>query len=207
MRTLTALALLCATLLPMAAGPAFADGAPAPCAVTVAIVDFEVRGLKVAGETIADEFAARLAEATSVAVSPRRDVKKLALGPDGLDPAAKTSLVAATQARYLVAGRLFTAGGSMFVAVKILDIETGEMHGKAVKGPPDGKPEAILRKLAGDVATLLAGLPGVVAGAAKAPPPAAAATKPEFAILQTPTTTLPRTPTTTAPPKPPASTR
>ena len=194
MRAPKHIVLICCALL-LAAVPAARgqnDAAATPksgAPLVIAVVDFEIRGLKVAGDRAADDFAAYLGETGPLSILPRRQVKKLPVGPDGPDPAAKAALVAATQARYAIVGRIFIAGGSLFAAVKIVDLETGERYGKAVKGPADGKPEAQLRRLAEDVAAYLATLPGAAAvqKPATEKAPVVATEKPEHAILLPPT--------------------
>lgn len=209
-RTPAHILLICCALL-LATGPAVrgqndaAATSKSGAALPVAVVDFEIRGLKVAGDRAADDFATYLGETRPLSILPRRQVKKLPVSPDGPDPAAKAALVAATQARYAIVGRVFIAGGSMFAAVKIIDLETGEMYGKAVKSPADGKPEAQLRRLAEDVAAYLATLPGVAVAQkpASEKAPAVATEKPEHAILLPPTPAPTRAPTP-KPPKPQA---
>ena len=117
----------------------------------VVVSDFEVREVAASGGPVADEFAARLNDA-----APRR-LKAQRKGGVSTDPADDAKPEGGPAPRYLIVGRLFTAGGSMFVAVKITDLRTGEILGKAVKGPLDGSPTPLLQKLAGDVATQLAG--------------------------------------------------
>lgn len=168
----------------------------APAAIPVAVVDFEIRNLRLAGAAVADEFAVRLEETPQVQFEPKRKVKSLTLRADGPDPAAITAIATETRAQYVIVGRLFTAGGSMFAAVKIIDTANGEMYGKAVKGPMDADVATLLRRLATDVATLVAALPPKAAAAKAVDRPMTG--KVEHAILQPPSPTAPKaSPSTT----------
>ncbi|HET6430375.1 MAG TPA: CsgG/HfaB family protein [Phycisphaerae bacterium] len=125
--------------------------------IRVAIFDLQVlKGVNVAPEAVTDQLNTMLAEMPQVTIVNRDEIKKVAdehkMALAGLvDNASAVKLGKFLSAQYVVVGRVSRIGETVYVVVKMIDVETTVQGTIAVKGPAEEEFERLLHRLSGSL--------------------------------------------------------
>lgn len=132
-------------------------GAPLP----MAVFDFQAtdRSLEKKGGEVATLLNARLSVLPDVFLVERQEIEKILgeqeagiSGAITADTAAKVG--ALVGAKVLVTGRVFEAGGKVYVVAKIMSAETGRVYGELVTAKDFDAIDPAVTELAGKIAAL-----------------------------------------------------
>ncbi len=132
-------------------------GAPLP----MAVFDFQAtdRALEKKGGEVATLLNARLSVFPDVFLVERQEIDKILgeqeagiSGAITADTAAKVG--ALVGAKVLVTGRVFEAGGKVYVVAKIMSTETGRVYGELVTAKDFAAIDPAIEELAGKIAVL-----------------------------------------------------
>ncbi len=130
------------------------DAAAKPRPIRVAIFDVDVlQGVNVEGPAITDQLNLMLTELPKVTVVNRDQIKKVAeehqVALSGMvDPTDAVKLGKFLSAQYIVTGRASKIGQSLYLVLRIVDVETTEQTTVSAKAPTEHGFEAVLDRLA-----------------------------------------------------------
>jgi hypothetical protein len=122
-----------------------AEEAPTSGIVSVAVLDFQASGAKLAelGPQTAALISARLSNVDNLILVERQELEKLLneveLGASGtIKPETAAKIGSLTGAKVLVTGRVFETGSSLTLVAKIMGTETSRVYGEEMSIPgPD----------------------------------------------------------------------
>ena len=146
-------------LLACMAGFARAQDEP----LSVAVFDFDIQGGSLSadtGEKIGDLLTVFLSDKENLQLVDRAQLKKalddLDLSETGdLDPGDAMRLGSVVGAKVFIKGRATVVGGRLYLAGKILSVETQRMNGQVARGEAKAELDAVVQQLADKLAGYL----------------------------------------------------